>query len=337
MLALNLDVEVTRGELVESQHRVHAAVIGEDEVLVGAARDLGLVALWRSCSKFFQVMPLLSSGGFDQLGWGDRELALACASHGGEPEHVLLAGEMLASLGLEEGDLACGPHEPLSARGAKLWRESGQPLTRLHNNCSGKHAAMLAHAKTAGFATRGYEHAEHPVQRACVGEVSAWSGVPLDDMPLAVDGCGATVMALPLDRMALAYARWARAVHAGDEMPARIAGAIRRHPELLGGTDRFDTIILQETQGAVIAKVGAEGVHSVAVPRLGLGLALKVEDGALRAQHVAVVVALQQLGVLPTELPPRLAEFLTRPIRNTRGEVVGEVRAAAGAVRHASH
>lgn len=337
MLALNLDVEVTRGELVESQHRVHAAVIGEDEVLVGAARDLGLVALWRSCSKFFQVMPLISSGGFDQLGWGDRELALACASHGGEPEHVTLAGEMLASLGLEEGDLACGPHEPLSARGAKLWRESGQPLTRLHNNCSGKHAAMLAHAKTAGWATRGYEQAEHPVQRACVGEVSAWSGVPLDDMPLAIDGCGATVMALPLDRMALAYARWARAVHVGDEMPSRVAGALRRHPELLGGTDRFDTILLQETQGAVIAKVGAEGVHSVAVPRLGLGLALKVEDGALRAQHVAVVVALQQLGVLPTELPPRLAEFLTRPVRNTRGEVVGEVRAAAGVVRHASH
>lgn len=336
MLALNLDVEVTRGEIVESVHRVHAAVIGEDEVLVGAARDTGLVSHWRSCSKFFQVIPLLASGGFDQLGWGDRELALACASHGGEPEHVALASAMLASLGLEEGDLSCGPHEPLSSRGARLWRESGAPLSRLHNNCSGKHAAMLARAKTSGWATRGYEQAEHPVQRACVGEVSAWTGVPLDDMPLAVDGCGVTVMALPLDRMALAYARWARAVHAGDAIPLRTATALRAHPELLGGTDRFDTVILQETQGAVIAKVGAEGVHSIAVPSLGLGLALKVEDGALRAQHIAVLAALQQLGVLPTDLPPRLAEFAVRPVRNTRGEMVGELRGVAG-VRHLTH
>jgi L-asparaginase II len=328
MHALNLDVEVTRGEMVESRHRVHAAVIGADDVLVAAARDSALVTMWRSCSKFFQVMPLLSSGAFDSLKWGSEELTLAVASHGGEPEHVAVAGRMLRSVGLEEGDLACGPHEPMAARGAKILRELGQSPTRLHNNCSGKHAAMLARAKTAGWATRGYEQAEHPVQRSCLGEVSAWTGVPLDDMPLAVDGCGVTVMALPLDRMALAYARWARAIQSGDEIPARTAKAIRAHPHLLGGTDRFDTLILEETEGAVIAKVGAEGVHCIAVPALGLGMALKVEDGATRAQHVAVLHALQQLSVLPAELPPRLAEFAAKTLRNTRGEPVGEVRGA---------
>ncbi len=328
MLALNLDVEVTRGETVETRHRVHAAVIGPDDVLIAAARDSALVAMWRSCSKFLQVMPLLSSGGFDTLGWGEEELALACASHGGEPEHVAVAQRMLTSMGLEEGDLACGAHEPLSARGSKLWRDSGQPLSRLHNNCSGKHAAMLGRAKTSGWAIRGYESSDHPVQRACLGEVSAWTGVPLDDMPLGVDGCGVAVMALPLDRMALAYARWARAVEAGEEMPLRTATALRRQPLLFGGTDRFDTVMLEETQGAIISKVGAEGVHSVAVPALGLGLALKVEDGAQRAQYVAVIVALQRLGVLPMDLPERLAEFARRPVRNTRGEHVGVVRAA---------
>lgn len=330
MLALNLDVEVTRGDTIESRHRVHAAVIGADDVLIAAARDSALVAMWRSCSKFFQVMPLLASGGFDQLGWGEEELVLACASHGGEPEHIAVVARMLTSMGLEEGDLACGPHEPLSPRGAKLWRDSGNPLSRLYNNCSGKHAAMLGRAKTAGWATRGYEEADHPVQRACLGEVSAWTGVPLDDMPLGVDGCGVAVMALPLDRMALAYARWARAVHAGEELPARTATAVRHHPHLLGGTDRFDTVLLQVTDGAVISKMGAEGVHSVAVPALGIGLAVKVEDGALRAQYISVLVALQQLGVLPMELPEKLAEFASRPIRNTRGEGVGEVRAATG-------
>jgi L-asparaginase II len=335
MLALNLDVEVTRGDVVESLHRVHAAVIGPDEVLLAAARDAQLVSMWRSCAKFFQVIPFLADGGLVKTGWGDEELALAVASHGGEPEHVAIAARMLASLGLEEGDLACGVHEPLSSRGVKLWRESGAPLTRLHNNCSGKHAAMLARAKHAGWATRGYEQTDHPVQRACLGEVSAWTGVPLDDLHVAVDGCGVAVMGLALDRMALAYSRWGKAVAAGEEHPARVAAAIRAHPHLLGGTDRFDTVLLQETEGAVIAKVGAEGVHSVAVPSRGIGFAIKVEDGAQRAQHIAVLLTLQHLGVLPHDLPPRLAEFAERGVRNTRGERVGEVRAVA-AVRSAS-
>ena len=328
MDTLHLDVEVTRGETIESRHRVHAAVVGATDALIGGSRDHGLVTMWRSCSKMFQVLPFLSSGGFDTLDWGSEELALACASHSGEPEHVAVAARMLAAIGLEEGDLACGPHEPLSARGARIVRDSGRAPTRLHNNCSGKHAAMLARAHTAGWPTHGYERAEHAVQRSCLNEVANWSGVSVDDMPIAVDGCGVTVMALPLDRMALAYARWGRAISAGDELPRRTAEAIRAHPHLLGGTDRFDTVLLEETNGAVISKVGAEGVHCLTVPAAGLGLAIKVEDGALRAQHIAVLKLLQVLQVLPETLSPRLAEWIVKPIRNTRGEVVGEVRAS---------
>ena len=324
MRLLALDVEVTRGETVESRHRVHAAVVQGDHLVAGA-RDPHLVTMWRSCAKPFQVMPLISSGGFDTLGWGQEELALACASHGAEPEHLAIARRMLASIGLEEGDLACGPHEPLSARGARLWRESGQPLTRVHNNCSGKHSAMLARAVTMGWPTRDYQRIEHQVQRACVAEVSCWTGVPLDDMAVAVDGCSAAVMALPLDRMALAYARFGAAIAAGDEVPARIASAIRAHPVLLGGTDRFDTVVLQETGGRVLVKVGAEGVHSATVPDAGVGFAVKAEDGAVRAQQAAVIEVLRLLEVLP-EVPPRLAEFWRKPVKNTRGERVGELR-----------
>jgi L-asparaginase II len=327
MRPLSLDVAVTRGGSIESRHRVHAAVVGPGDSLVAVARDPTLVTMWRSCAKLFQVLPLLSSGGFDDLGWGDEELTLACASHGGEPEHIAIADRMLHSIGREEGDLACGPHEPLSARGAKLARDNGRPFSRLMNNCSGKHAAMLARATTAGWPTHGYERADHSVQRGCLAEVATWSGVPIDDMPIAVDGCGATVMALPLSAMALAYSRWGQAVEVGDELPARTASAIRAHPFLLGGTERFDTVLIEETGGRVISKVGAEGVHTLTVPGMGLGIAIKVEDGALRAQHVAVLRALQLLDVLPSELPPRLAEWAMRPIRNTRGEIVGEVRA----------
>ena len=137
MKTLELDVVATRGDEVESRHRVHAAVVGDGDALIASAHDPKLVSSWRSCGKPFQIMPLLESGGFDDLHWGDDQLALACASHGGEPEHVALAQQMLNDIGLAEGDLACGPHDPLSSRGLKLLRESGARLTRLHNNCSG--------------------------------------------------------------------------------------------------------------------------------------------------------------------------------------------------------
>ena len=182
MKSLELDVVATRGADIESRHRVHAAVVGPDDSLIASAHDSNLVTSWRSCAKPFQVMPLIESGGFDELHWGDDQLALSCASHGGEPEHVALAQGMLSDIGLEEGDLACGPHDPLSSRGLKLLRESGARLTRLHNNCSGKHAAMLARAQTAGWHTYGYERREHPVQRCCLQAVASWSGLTEDQV-----------------------------------------------------------------------------------------------------------------------------------------------------------
>jgi L-asparaginase II len=329
MRTLEVDVVATRGSQVESRHRVHAAVVGDGDRLIAASHDSNLVSSWRSCAKPFQIMPLIESGGFDELRWGDDQLALACASHGGEPEHVAIAQEMLNDIGLEEGDLACGPHDPLSSRGVKLLRESGARLTRLHNNCSGKHAAMLARAQTAGWHTYGYERREHPVQRCCLQAAAKWAGIPEGDIGQAVDGCGVVAFALPLDAMARAWSRLARAVRVQEEIPTRIMHAMRTRPFLVGGTDRFDTILMEETDGRVIAKIGAEGVHSVAVPDLGIGFAVKVDDGAQRAQFPAVLRILQEFEVLPTALPARLEEFLRRPLRNTRGEIVGEVRLAS--------
>jgi L-asparaginase II len=326
MKSFELDVVVTRGAGIESRHRVDAAIVDDTGALIGAARDPSFVTLWRSCAKPFQVMPLLESGGFDSLGWGDDQLALACASHGGEPEHIVLAEAMLGDIGMEEGDLACGPHEPLSARGVRALRESGGRTTRLHNNCSGKHAAMLARAHTAGWHAYGYERDEHPVQRCCLEAVAKWSELPQSDIGRAVDGCGAVVFSLPLENMARAYANLGRAARDDDEVAGRIVHAMQTRPFLVGGTDRFDSILIEETEGAVISKIGAEGVHSVCIPARGLGVAIKVEDGAQRAQFASVIRALQYLDVLPAQLPTRLEEFVRRPIRNTRGEVVGELR-----------
>ncbi|MEO5818756.1 MAG: asparaginase [Gemmatimonadaceae bacterium] len=326
---LSLDVVVTRGALIESRHRVHAAVVNSAGELIGSSYDPRLVTHWRSCAKPFQVMPLLESRGFDAIGWGDDQIAIACGSHGGEPEHVALAAAMLSSIGMEEGDLVCGPHDPLSARGQKVLRESGERATRLHNNCSGKHAAMLARAHTAGWPPGGYQREEHPVQRECLEEVARWTGVPANRISRAVDGCGVVVFALPLQPMAQAFARLADEARRSHEIPSRIVHAMQTRPFLVGGSDRFDSAIIEATEGKVIAKIGAEGVHSIAIIDEGIGIALKVEDGAQRAQFPAVISVLQHYGALPRDLPPRLAEFSRRSLRNTRGEVVGEVRPLA--------
>ncbi|BAH38946.1 MAG TPA: asparaginase [Gemmatimonas aurantiaca] len=320
-----LDVAVTRGDLVESTHRVHAAVVSADGALLDSARDPQLSTWWRSCAKPFQVMPLLRSGGLDALQWGVDELALACASHGGEPEHVAVAARMLEQLGLEEGDLACGPHDPLAARGGRLLRDAGQRPSRLHNNCSGKHAAMLARARQSGLATAGYERADHPVQRDCRQAVAEWTGVPEQALGVSVDGCGVSVFALPLANMALAYARLAEAAHVGDDVSRRVVTAMTEQPFLVGGTDRFDTLLMEACRGNVICKIGAEGVHTFAIVDRRIGFALKVEDGAPRAQFPAVLALLDAYDALPRTLPSPLADFLQRPVRNTRGEQVGAV------------
>lgn len=326
MVSHELDVVVTRGEAVESYHRVHAAVVDACDRTIGIAGAPGLATFMRSCAKPFQVMPLLESGGFDAYGWGDEQLALACASHGGEPEHVAIVEAMLATLGLEEGDLACGPHEPLSPRGARIARECGARIKRTHNNCSGKHTAMLALALHRGWSIEGYERLAHPVQQAVLNQVSLWTGVLPSQIEIGVDGCGASVFGMPLDRMARAYARLGAATKRGEDIPSRITSAMARHPFLVGGTERLDSIIIEETNGSVITKVGAEGVHCAVILDRGIGLALKVEDGNARAQQPALIHLLQELDALPSPLPARLAELINRPVKNSRGEIVGETR-----------
>ncbi len=314
---------------MESRHRVHAAVVDANGVLLERARDPHVVTWWRSCAKPFQVMPLVRDGGLERLGWGPTQLAVACASHGGEPEHVALVESMLAGIGLEEGDLACGAHEPLAARGARLLRESGERVTRLHNNCSGKHAAMLARSVLLGEPAGGYEQASHIVQRDARDTVAAWAGMLPDQIGVGVDGCGVTVFALPLANMALSYARLAHAWRDGDLASRRIVDAMVSHPFLVGGSDRFDTRLMEATGGNVVCKVGAEGVHTFAILDRAIGFALKVEDGSQRAQFVAVLAMLAAYDALPNPLPESLRDSAVRAVRNTRGEQVGEVFVSA--------
>jgi L-asparaginase II len=300
-----------------------------NDTLIGQAGDPQLVTYWRSCAKPFQLLPFLQSGQLDELGWGADEIALSVASHGGEPEHVAIAERMLQDIGLEEGDLACGVQEPLSTRGARILHESGARPTRLHNSCSGKHAAMLARAHMAGWHTQGYERADHPVHQSIFRVLEQWTDLPVDAMAPAIDGCGVVVYALPLEVMSRAFARFAVAANQGDAAPKRVIDAVRSCPFLVAGSDRFDSVLIEETNGAVISKVGAEGIQCAMIVDQGIGIALKVEDGSRRAQAPALLLLLQQLGVLPDPLPPRLADLARKPVWNTRHEVVGDVAAVA--------
>lgn len=332
-------VLVTRGELVESRHLVHVAIARPDGSLVAHSGEADRVVFCRSAAKILQAIPAITAGAADALGLGDEELALACASHNGEPRHVGVAHRLLARSGAVVDDLVCGPHVSLSDDVARGLRERGETVTRAHNNCSGKHALMIALARHRGWGP-DYAAPTHPVQRGCLEEVARWSGLAPGAVPLGTDGCGVPSFALPLQALARAYARLAAAVAGdgaglpGDAEPAarRLVAAIRAHPFLIAGTGRLDTELIEASGGRVVPKVGAEGVYCAMIPDLRLGLALKVEDGATRALNPALLALLEETA---PGLAPGLDHHRRPSLRNTTGADVGHLEARIELVRGA--
>ncbi len=331
-------VEVTRGPITESRHRGDVIALdgnGEPVASLGAPNK---VTFLRSSSKPLQALPLVASGAADRFGFTEQEVALACASHNGEPIHTQIVESMLTKIGLGTDALRCGVHEPYSADEARRLRERGEAPNVLQNNCSGKHAGMLALALYLGAPAETYLDREHPVQRAIIEAISRFSDTRIEDIPVGVDGCAAPVFAISVRAMALMYARLVNPVSfdaATQRACARIVNAMSNNPALIGGTkDRLDTEMMRATKGALISKVGAEGVYTVGVlpcPRWpdGLGLALKIEDGDdHRARPTAVIEALRQLDVLTDDAISLVAMYSRFTIRNRRGDIVGEVRPA---------
>ncbi len=191
-------VETLRGGIVESRHRVSVAAVDADGKLVAWTGDPDLLTYWRSCAKLVQVLPLLTDGAAAALGITDAEVAVACASHNGEPRHVEVVTGLLKKAQCTEDDLACGPHSSLAPAVARAMAERGERPRRIHSNCSGKHAGMLALARFHGWPTADYRLPSHPVQRRLLTEVARWTGVPEPQVGQGVDGCGVVSYALPL-------------------------------------------------------------------------------------------------------------------------------------------
>lgn len=323
-------VEVTRGPMVESRHDGAAVVTDEAGKVVAAWGDFEQRVYPRSAIKALQALPIVETGAADAFGIGSEELALACASHTGEPIHTALVAAWLKRIGCTVSDLLCGPQWPMHEPTQHAMIAAGQAPSALHNNCSGKHAGILSTARHLGEPITGYADIAHPTQQRILSVLEAITGQELSAAPCGTDGCSLPTVAISLKGLAVAMARLA----APDNLPSARADAAERvkmawsgYPELMSGTGRFDAAINRVLGGRAMVKIGAEGMFCACLPALRLGLSLKIADGASRAAEVATAAILRKLDVLSSSDMAELSAW-TRPLLiNRAGLEVGEIRA----------
>ncbi|HET7225614.1 MAG TPA: asparaginase [Candidatus Eisenbacteria bacterium] len=340
MTRLSILVRVVRGPIVESWHRFQLAAVTPDGALEAATDSPDVVTTFRSAAKPFQLLPFVERGHAERFGFDDEAVAVMSASHTGSARHLELVRGILERIGQPADALRCGFHEPLDPSSLAELRANPSLRSPLYNNCSGKHAGMLAMCVAEGWPVAGYTSPSHPLQqliRRTMGEVT---GRDPASLLLAVDGCSVPVFGLPLSGMARAYARLAAARPAGDAREralARIREAMMRFPAATGGAGRFSTALMEATPGRLVAKGGAEGLECVGVPANALGLAIKCEDGAARGVGPATVAALEALGLLRAAERTALETFARPVVTNHAGLEVGAIEAAvsvaAGAAR----
>ncbi|AZN98932.1 asparaginase [Mesorhizobium sp. M9A.F.Ca.ET.002.03.1.2] len=325
-------VEVLRGAVVESAHRGAVAVFDADGKPLLEIGDTARPVFPRSAVKAIQALPLVESGAADAYGFGDRELALACASHSGEPAHVELARAMLAKAGLDRTALECGAHWPSSHDATVALARAGGLPNALHNNCSGKHAGFLCTCVHAGIAHRGYVKSGHASQEMVRDAMQAVTGAVHDAGHCGTDGCSIPTYAVPLRSFALGFARMATGVGfepVRAKAAKRLLSACMAEPFFVAGTGRTDVALMEAAPGRIFVKGGAEGVYCAALPELGLGIALKCDDGAGRAAESMVAAVIAKLLHADEVLAAKLLELANAPIESRIGTKVGAVRPTA--------
>ena len=315
-------VEIRRGDLLESLHCGHAAIVGPDGEVIAAWGDPQTVIYPRSSAKMLQALPLVESGAADDL--SSERLALACASHQGERGHVDRVGEWLGDIGLDEDDLLCGPEASRDEALRHRMIRKGETAGRIFNNCSGKHTGFLRLAQQLGGGA-DYVALDHPVQKAVKSAFEEVTGEPSPGY--GIDGCSAPNFATTVAGLARAMQKFAVAGQTDTRGRAmsRLRDAMRAHPWLVAGTDRACTRLMQDSEGRAIVKTGAEGVFVAILPETGRGIALKIADGATRASEIAMTALLVGEGVLDPRSHAAI-HFLRKPIENRDGLVVGVER-----------
>jgi L-asparaginase II len=325
-----LTVEVTRGQLVESVHRVAACAVDAKGSVLYRAGNIDVPVYLRSAAKPFIAAAIIESGADRAFGLEEREIAVIAASHSGEAMHVQAARSILTKIGMDETALQCGIHYPYDEASATELRRSGEPPSTLHNNCSGKHAGILALCKLIGADPATYLLAENPAQQRILEFCARLSDDDAATWPVATDGCGIPVYATSLRHAARSFARFGSLTDLRDD-DARALRIVRdamvAHPEYVAGTGQLDTELMISGGKTLVAKAGAEGVHGVAAIALGYGYASKVLDGSARARGPTTIGALRSLGVLDVRQEAGLARFGRPNVYNRAGYAVGEIRA----------
>jgi L-asparaginase II len=318
----------TRGGTTESIHCGSVAVADRSGRVLFAAGDPATLTFTRSALKPLQALPFVAGGGVERFGFSLPQVALLCASHSGEPRHVDAVADMLAKSGSTVADLQCGTHAPgfYDARGEV---PPPPPYSPLAHNCSGKHSGMLAYCAQCALPKADYLDPGHPLQQAIRRAVATFTGMDEAAMTAGIDGCSAPNYAVPLARLAMAYARLGAAGPdaAYGHSAKTLADAMIAHPEMVSGERRSDLALMRAGRGDWVAKIGAEGVQALAVRSQGLGIAIKVADGQKRGLYPAVIAVLDQLGLLDARARDELRPWARAPITNYRGKVTGDVRA----------
>ena len=322
-------IELWRQERMESRVSADVAVVDSLGHMRYWFGNPERATFWRSSAKPFQGMPIIESGAAERFHFGSREVAITCASHGGEPMHVELVQDLLNRIEARPEDLICGVHPPSHRDSALALVAQGQEPFVLHNNCSGKHTGMLTLARALNAPLEGYHRPEHAVQKAIRQNVAYMAGLSEESLYTGTDGCGVPTFYLPLSRMAYSYARLVdpRGLEPAKAASAMIvAEAMRMHPELVSGTGRLEVTLAEATQHRFVSKGGAEAVFCLGILDKGLGLAVKVDDGNSRVIPTLVASTLEQMGVLSIEERVALQRFLHPEIKNHAGTVVGDIR-----------
>lgn len=318
---------VTRGAAIDSIHFGSVAVVDRNGTLLHASGDPGIMTMTRSALKPFQAMPFVAAGGIQRFGYAPAQVALLCASHSGEPRHVVAVADMLARAGNDPGNLQCGTHAPghYEARGEV---PPPPPYSPLEHNCSGKHSGMLAHCVLCGLPKESYLDYEHPLQQSIRRAVAHFTSTPEAELVAGIDGCSAPNYAVRLERLALGFARLAamRDDTQFGTAPRVLADAMTAHPEMVSGEARTDLALMRAGRGDWVTKVGAEGVQAIGIRSAGIGIAIKVADGNKRALRPVIVSVLEQLGMMDADRRAGLADWFAPIVGNYRGIATGEIR-----------
>lgn len=336
-------VNVYRGELIESINYGSVAVVDKEGKLLASYGDSQLVTYWRSAAKPFQAMAVLTSGAAEEYDITDKELAVMCASHNGEEEHQELVYGVLSRLGLSADVLQCGIHTPYSEEMAQQLERKAEKPSEIHNTCSGKHSGILAVCRKMGWSIDDYNNISHPVQQYIISIIEDILQYPAEKLSYGVDGCGVVVYGLPLYKMAYAYAVLANPDHLPDkykQAAIRISNSMKKYPYVLAGKGRFNTDLLENTNQKMIAKSGAEGVFCIGFEddilsdiqlpfsyQNGIGIAIKIADGNLRAIPPVITEILQQLNLLSDIEKIKIEKYHHPKVLNNHKAYVGRIEA----------